>query len=120
MRQAVNLRYVGSIPALPAMNDNDFINKLVKEKTIKWIDNYPWSGFQILNTCLILRQHERGVYNEEARRHEFQWYISTYAFTIVVKTIDEGNLSKDWPKDMAELDKYGLKLNEDFRNTPDF
>lgn len=126
-RFAVNKDVVGSIPTLGAsftkgniMTDNEFINELVKNKTVQWVDNYPWSGFRILNTCLVLRQSNRGAFNEKEQYYEFDWYISTWAFNIVVKTISEGNLSEAWPTNMEELDKLGLKLNEKFRNTDDF
>lgn len=102
------------------MTDNEFINELVKNKTVQWVDDYPWSGFRILNTCLVLRQKENGVYNVYEHRYEFPWYISTWIFNIVIKSIPSERLKEEWPTNMDELDKKGLELNERFRNTDDF
>ncbi len=98
------------------MTDSEFLDRCVASGILTWKDNYPWSGYHIKDTCLILRQSQRPNYYT----NKFYWDISTYAFTIVVKEIEDGQLAEDWPKDLAKLSIEGEAHNERFRDTPDF
>lgn len=98
------------------MTDHLFLNKLQDSGELKWVYNPPWCGYHIGETCLILRQSQHWNRNTE----KFDWYISTKRYNIVLKTIEDGKLAQDWPYDIDEFHKEGLRVDEDFSHTPDF
>lgn len=101
------------------LTDQQFLDKLKRDGVITWVEQYPWSGYKIVDTCLVLRQARDGYVKDDGH-YTFDWYISTWAFTIVVKTIKQEKLFEEWPTNMLELDKKGLELNEQWRDTADF
>ena len=94
--------------------NDDFLNKLVRDGIVEWLTCYPWSGYYITGTNLVLRESDRIM--EE-------WGIFTRRFNIGVKLIwPYETLESKWPtpEEMAKLDVYGKECDERFSQTDDF
>lgn len=93
------------------MTDDEFIQDLKKRKVVHWYENYPWSGYILNDTCLILSEGT-----------DLRWYIMTREHCIVLLTMNNTELEKSWPnsKKIQEMNEHGNQLGYKYRYCNDF